>query len=110
MLLPQSRSWFKRTLLEAGWPYRRGQVRLAGPAEGNLDLVMVSPQVHNLTRKFRAVVTKQRAGVNTFITSCLMLVKNTVLCLPASLSERLCPVFQGAAPSGNQITFACPHE
>lgn len=28
MLLPQSRSWFKRTLLEAGWPYRRGQVIL----------------------------------------------------------------------------------
>ncbi|KOT01357.1 hypothetical protein DM50_2978 [Burkholderia mallei] len=27
-LLPLSRSWFKGTLLEAHWPYRRGQVRL----------------------------------------------------------------------------------
>ncbi|WP_179195645.1 hypothetical protein [Burkholderia mallei] len=26
-LLPLSRSWFKGTLLEAHWPYRRGQVR-----------------------------------------------------------------------------------
>ncbi|KIY08086.1 DNA polymerase/helicase [Burkholderia mallei] len=25
-LLPLSRSWFKGTLLEAHWPYRRGQV------------------------------------------------------------------------------------
>ncbi|KOT11396.1 integrase core domain protein [Burkholderia mallei] len=28
-LLPLSRSWFKGTLLEAHWPYRRGQVTMA---------------------------------------------------------------------------------
>ncbi|WP_251232767.1 IS3 family transposase, partial [Burkholderia mallei] len=28
-LLPLSRSWFKGTLLEAHWPYRRGQVNLS---------------------------------------------------------------------------------
>ncbi|KOT07259.1 hypothetical protein DM56_2298 [Burkholderia mallei] len=28
-LLPLSRSWFKGTLLEAHWPYRRGQVMRA---------------------------------------------------------------------------------
>ncbi|MEX3937845.1 hypothetical protein AB4Y32_40160, partial [Paraburkholderia phymatum] len=34
MLLPLSRSWFKGTLLEAGWPYRGGQVKqslIVGP-------------------------------------------------------------------------------
>ncbi|WP_230583580.1 hypothetical protein, partial [Burkholderia mallei] len=40
-LLPLSRSWFKGTLLEAHWPYRRGQVTstllvlgVVGPAAG----------------------------------------------------------------------------
>ncbi|WP_415859045.1 ATP-binding protein [Burkholderia pyrrocinia] len=32
------------------------------------------------------------------MTSCLVLVKNTVLCLPVSLSGRLCPEIQGAVP------------
>ncbi|WP_273994474.1 hypothetical protein, partial [Burkholderia thailandensis] len=42
---------------------------------------------------------RRRSGpVNTSITSCLVLVKNTVLCLPVSLSGRPCPEIQGAAP------------
>lgn len=46
-----------------------------------------------------AVQRDRRSGpVNTSITSYLVLVKSTVLCLPASLGEMLCPVFQGAAP------------
>ncbi|WP_208448264.1 hypothetical protein, partial [Burkholderia oklahomensis] len=39
------------------------------------------------------------------ITSCLLLVKNTVVCLPAILSGRLCPVIQGAAPTPGQPPF-----
>jgi hypothetical protein len=46
-----------------------------------------------------AVQRRRRSGpVNTSITSCLVLAKNTVLCLPVSLSGRLCPEIQGAAP------------
>src|SRR3954467_3719053 len=42
---------------------------------------------------------RQRSGpVNASITSCLLLVKNTVVCLPAILCGRLCPEIQGAAP------------
>lgn len=56
MLLPQSRSWFKRTLLEAGWPYRRGQVTSAraGP------LVQPSPGLSLVDRII--TVTKDTAG------------------------------------------------
>ncbi|KGC66541.1 putative transposase [Burkholderia mallei] len=40
-LLPLSRSWFKGTLLEAHWPYRRGQVTThlrAAQADGGAQL------------------------------------------------------------------------
>ncbi|KOS96949.1 hypothetical protein DM49_3075 [Burkholderia mallei] len=36
-LLPLSRSWFKGTLLEAHWPYRRGQVNPPVPDRSPRD-------------------------------------------------------------------------
>ncbi|KOT12561.1 hypothetical protein DM77_3707 [Burkholderia mallei] len=41
-LLPLSRSWFKGTLLEAHWPYRRGQVKLTKAEEHNMNKLIAA--------------------------------------------------------------------
>ncbi|WP_222621534.1 hypothetical protein, partial [Burkholderia pseudomallei] len=59
-LLPLSRSWFKGTLLEAHWPYRRGQVT------AHEKLPDAAAQAAGLTVKLKARGTAARQLVYEF--------------------------------------------
>lgn len=51
MSLPHSRSWVKRTWLEVGWPYRRGQVNLVLFSVGAADLIPIEVDMVMILRE-----------------------------------------------------------